>query len=181
MKYRFILPILLLCAFSCVNEKKTSEVKASPEKSEYFVEQFADSKILRYKVPSFKELSLRQKQLVYYLSEAGMSGRDIMYDQNYRHNLKIRRALEAVYQNYEGDKTTDDWKNFEIYLKRIWFASGIHHHYGNDKFEPGFSQDYFKTMLSETGDSLSDDSMSAILDPNISPKKIYKIDKDKNV
>ena len=116
----------------------------------FFSEQFADLKILRYQVPGFDELTLDQKKLVYYLSEAGLSGRDIMYDQNYRHNISIRTALEKIYTDYNGDKSSDNWKKFEIYLKRIWFSNGIHHHYSNDKFEPGFSSEFLKKLLEQS-------------------------------
>ncbi|MFZ3274571.1 MAG: dihydrofolate reductase, partial [Lutibacter sp.] len=153
MKIKYFLPMLLTASifFSCADQKK--EEKPKSEVSTEFkteVEQFADVKILRYQIPGFENLTLNQKKLVYYLSQAGMFGRDIMYDQNYRHNLIIRRALENVYQNYTGDKTTEDWKNFETYLKRVWFSNGIHHHYSNDKFKPDFSKEYFDTLLKET-------------------------------
>ncbi len=173
MKRNYIFPVLLVAAlmFSCSKEKKEVIEKETPPKFEYFVEQFADIKILRYQVPSFKELSLKQKQLVYYLSEAGMSGRDIMYDQNYRYNLTIRRSLEAIYQGYTGDKTTESWKDFEIYLKRIWFANGIHHDYANDKFEPGFSREYFDSLLKETNTELRGDAYEVIFN-DVDSKKV---------
>jgi len=120
----------------------------------FFSEQFADLKILRYQVPGFDELNLNQKKLVYYLSQAGLSGRDIMYDQNYRHNISIRTALEKIYTDYNGDKSSDNWKEFEIYLKRIWFSNGIHHHYSNDKFEPGFSSEFLEKLLKQSKVSL---------------------------
>ena len=132
---------LVAVVFSC----------AKPTKKEsnfnFFSEQFSDVQVLRYQIPGFENLILDQKKLVYYLTEAGLAGRDIMYDQNYRHNLSIRRALENIYLNYDGDKSSENWKNFEIYLKRIWFANGIHHHYSNDKFKPNFSQDYLNKLL----------------------------------
>ena len=92
------------------------------------LEQFADLKVIQYEIPGFEQLSLKQKKLVYYLSQAGLEGRDIMYDQNYRHNLSIRIAFENIYQNYTDDKTTALWGHFENYLKRLWFSNGIHHH-----------------------------------------------------
>jgi len=124
LKHTLVLFLTTLLFISCAKENKSKD-----EKFKYLTEQFADVKILRYKVSGFDKLSLKQKELVYYLTQAGLAGRDIMYDQNYRYNLKIRRALERIYKNYDGDKTTQDWKNFEIYLKRIWFSNGIHHHY----------------------------------------------------
>ena len=102
---------------------------------------------MRYKVPGFEELTLKQKELIYYLTEAALEGRDILFDQNGKYNLRIRRMLEAVYTNYQGDKTTPDFKNMEVYLKRVWFSNGIHHHYGTEKFVPNFSQDFLKQAV----------------------------------
>ncbi|MFV0468066.1 MAG: dipeptidyl-peptidase 3 family protein, partial [Dysgonomonas sp.] len=113
----------------------------------YEVDTFADLQILRYKVPEFESLTLQQKEMIYYLSQAAIEGRDILFDQNGRYNLAIRRTLEAIYQNYKGDKNTDDYKSFEVYLKRVWFSNGIHHHYGEEKFLPGFSKDFFATQV----------------------------------
>lgn len=113
---------------------------------QYSVDRFADIEILRYKVNNFDELTLDQKLLVYYLSEAALEGRDILFDQNHRNNLTIRRLLEAVYLNYDADKSSDDFKNFEVYLKRVWMSNGIHHHYSEDKLAPGFSEDFLKTV-----------------------------------
>ena len=110
----------------------------------YIVDQFADIQVLRYQVPGFDALSLRQKQLLYHLSEAALMGRDILYDQNCRYNLIIRKTLETIYRNYSGDKGAADFKAFEVYLKRVWFANGIHHHYAEDKFVPGFSEEFFE-------------------------------------
>ncbi|WP_108822829.1 dihydrofolate reductase [Dysgonomonas sp. Marseille-P4361] len=115
----------------------------APTDFKYEVDEFADLQILRYYVPGFKNLSLQQKELVYYLSMAALEGRDILFDQNNKYNLAIRRTLEAIYTNYKGDKNTEDYKAFEVYLKRVWFSSGIHHHYSQDKFLPQFSQQFF--------------------------------------
>ena len=135
---------------------KTNPVKITEKAPfEYVAEQFADIKVLRYQIPGWENLTLKEQKLVYYLTQAGYSGRDIAWDQHYKYNLKIRKALENIYQNYRGDKTTEDWKNFEIYLKRVWFASGIHHHYSNDKINPDFSKDYFTTLMKATKTSLS--------------------------
>ena len=149
--------ILLFFIFSFLSCTNLNESKFS-----YFSEQFADLKILRYQIPGFENLSLDQKKLVYYLTEAGLSGRDIMYDQNYRHNLKIRRALENIHISYQGDKNNDQWKAFEIYLKRIWFSNGIHHHYSNDKFIPGFSSEYLQELLAETNIKLEKEVFNII-------------------
>ena len=135
---------------------KTNTVKTAEKAPfEYVVEQFSDIKVLRYQIPGWENLTLKEQKLVYYLTQAGYSGRDIVWDQHYKHNLKIRKALENMYQNYKGNKTTEDWKNFEIYLKRVWFANGIHHHYSNDKIKPGFSKGYFTTLMKATKTSLS--------------------------
>ena len=182
MKIKYFLAAFLVAGllFSCQEKKQepvVEEVKSEKQDFEYLAEQFADLKILRYQIPGFDQLSLKQKKYVYYLTQAGLSGRDIMYDQNYRHNLKIRRALEQIYQSYEGDKTSDDWKNFEVYLKRIWFSNGIHHHYANDKFEPGFSKAYLQGLLDETGTELSGEAFEVIFNEadgkkvNLDPKK----------
>ncbi|MFD0964079.1 dipeptidyl-peptidase 3 family protein [Pseudofulvibacter geojedonensis] len=128
----------------------------------YNVGKFADIKVLRYQIPGFNELSLKEQKLVYYLTQAGLEGRDIMWDQNYRHNLTIRKALESVYNNFSGDKTTNDWMAFEEYLKRVWFSNGIHHHYSNDKLQPEFSSDYLKTLLAETNTILEGEAFDVI-------------------
>jgi len=166
-----IFTTLVLCGLlfaSCNDNQKDSQ--ASPEVAQtevaddfnYVVEQFADVRILRYQVPGWDKLTLKEQELVYYLVQSGLEGRDIIYDQNYRHNLKIRRALENVYATYEGDKNTDDWKNFETYLKQIWFANGIHHHYSKDKLKPNFSANYLNTLLAETNTTLTGEAFDVI-------------------
>jgi dipeptidyl-peptidase-3 len=117
---------------------------------QYQTEQFADIKILRYQVPGFEELSLRQKELIYYLSEAARCGRDMMFDQNNKYNLRIRRTLEAILKSYDGDRESEEFKAFLVYTKRVWFSNGIHHHYSMDKFMPEFSEEYFGELLSNT-------------------------------
>lgn len=153
------------------------------EEFSYIVDQFADLQILRYKVPGFENLSLRQKQLLYHLSEAALMGRDILFDQNGRHNLVIRRTLEAVYQYGTVDKSSADYQAFEVYLKRVWFANGIHHHYGEDKFIPGFSEAFFDAAVrsvdvsllplkaGETVDTLLARLKPVIFDPTVMPKR----------
>ena len=111
---------------------------------DYTVEQFADLQLLRYKVHGFEELPLKQKELVYYLHEAALQGRDILFDQNGKYNLIIRQMLETVYQDYQGDRADTNFVNMETYLKRVWFSNGIHHHYASDKFVPGFTPEFFK-------------------------------------
>jgi len=130
-------------------------------------EQFADLKIIRYQIPGWDQLSDRQQALVYCLNMAGLSGRDIMYDQNNRYNLRIRRLLEDIYVNYEGDRKTTGWQAFEVYLKRIWFSNGIHHHYANTKHQPGFGEGYFNHLLSATGNEINDELRAVIFDPQV--------------
>ena len=138
---------IIALSFNSSEEKKKTEEK---DPFRYLTEQFSDSRILRYQVPGFDSLNLNQKKLVYFLSQAALCGRDIIYDQNYKHNLLIRKTLEAIYENYSGDRTSDDFKKFEVYLKRVWFSNGIHHHYSTEKFLPEFSADYFKTLINGT-------------------------------
>jgi dipeptidyl-peptidase-3 len=152
-------------------EKTTDVNKKDNAAFEYLVEQFSDIKVLRYQIPGWEDLTLKEQKLVYYLTQAGTSGRDIMWDQNYRYNLKIRKALEHVYQNYKGDKSTKDWANFEIYLKRVWFSNGIHHHYSNEKIKPDFSEAYFAVLMKETKTELAA-SIVAILFNDIDSKKV---------
>ena len=138
----------------------------------YYPERFADKKILRYKTPSFEALSLQQKKLVYYLVQAGLSGRDIIYDQNYRHNLAIRHAIDKIVGEYQGDRNTEEWKQFLLYAKQVWFANGIHHHYSNDKFVPGFSQAYLEGLMGAVGASLEPEALRAIFDPAFDARKV---------
>ena len=168
MKLKIILAIALtsIVLLSCDKAKsdKLTETKVNENISvfNYNVEQFADIKILRYQIPGWDQLSLKEQSLVYYLTQAGLAGRDIMWDQNYRHNLKIRKALENVYTNFSGDKSSENWNAFETYLKRIWFSNGIHHHYSNDKLKPEFSSDYLKEILAETNTVLEGEAFDVI-------------------
>ncbi|GAA4953677.1 dihydrofolate reductase [Algibacter agarivorans] len=177
MKLKSILNLVLISTIllSCGHDKSEKKIEemASKETSgfNYNVEQFADVKILRYQIPGWEALTLKEQKLVYYLTQAGLSGRDIMWDQNYRHNLKIRKALEHVYANYSGDKTSDDWSAFETYLKRVWFSNGIHHHYSNDKIKPVFSSDYLKALLSETKTVLEGEAFNVIFN-DVDSKKV---------
>ena len=135
-------------------------------------EQFADLKIIRYQIPGWDNLSANQQALVYCLNMAGLSGRDIMYDQNNRYNLRIRRLLESVYIGFEGDRSTAEWEAFEVYLKRIWFSNGIHHHYANTKIQPGFSEAYFDTLLAAVGGEASSELRAVMFDPSVEAKKV---------
>lgn len=153
-----LLALASVLLFSCTAQQNTTSTSTTQEQSaqtgQNSVDRFADIEVLRYDVPGWNDLTLKEKEYVYYLSQAGYAGRDISYDQNYKHNLAIRRALEHVYQNYSGNKTTQDWQSFEIYLKRIWFANGIHHHYSNEKMKPAFTRAYFDQLLKESNTPL---------------------------
>ncbi len=170
MKFKVFIATFLIAGmmWSCKTETAEKEgfkedlIEISNDDFPFMLEQFADLKILRYQIPGWEELTLKEQKLVYYLVEAGLSGRDIMWNMNYRHNLKIRNALENVYTDYEGKKETDEWKAFEVYLKRVWFSNGIHHHYSNDKIRPEFSQDYLKTLLAETNTTLEGEAFDVI-------------------
>ncbi len=154
----------------------------------YTVEQFADLQILRYRVPGFEQLSLRRKQLVYYLSQAALEGRDILFDQNGKFNLQIRRLLEAVYTSFKGDRTTEQFRALEVYLKRVWFSNGIHHHYACDKFVPAFTAAYLEEVIKslpeevlpleegETRQAMCDKLFPVIFDPSIMPKRVNQAD-----
>ncbi|MHC1707552.1 MAG: dihydrofolate reductase [Bacteroidales bacterium] len=160
------------------------EKKAEEKDFKYLVEQFADLKVMRYQVPGFDSLTADQKKLIYYLSQAALCGRDIIWDQNYKYNLPVRKTLENIYTTYSGDKTTEEWKNFEIYLKRVWFSNGIHHHYASEKFIPDFSREYFTDLVKksdqsgfpvkegETLDQMMVVLLPVIFDSTIAPKKV---------
>ena len=138
----------------------------------YTVDKFYDLEILRYQVPEFDSLTLQQKTLVYHLTEAALQGRDILYDQNGRYNLRIRRALEALYTQYKGDKKSEEFLNFEKYLKRVWFANGIHHHYASDKFQPEFTQEWFVAACAEAGVTYDEAILPVMFDPTVMPKSL---------
>ncbi|MDA3892657.1 MAG: dihydrofolate reductase [Salinivirgaceae bacterium] len=158
----------------------------------YLLEQFADLKIMRFKVPGFESLKPKQKELIYYLSEAALCGRDILFDQNYKHNLSVRRTNEAILNSFSGDKSTPDFKEFEVYAKRVWFSNGIHHHYSTDKFFPKLSQDIYAEYLSncneqqlpllhnETVEQFTERIIPIIFEPQIGSKKIV-LDASKDI
>ena len=181
MKKQLIACAAFALLTACSGSKTTT---AEADKFDYTVEQFADLQILRYRVPGFENLSLQQKELVYYLTEAALQGRDILFDQNGKYNLRIRRTLEAVYTGYKGDKNTPDFKAMEVYLKRVWFSNGIHHHYGSEKFVPGFAPEFFKEAVlsvdtstlplaeGQTVEQLCDELSPVIFDPTVMPKRV---------
>ena len=153
MNYKLNMKLFMssaLIAGAMVSCAPKSEIPAEEASLPWSVDRFADIEVLRYEVPAFESLNLQQKQLVYYLTEAAQWGRDILWDQNCRYNLQLRRICEAIYQNYKGDRESADWKAFEQYMKQIWFANGIHHHYSNAKFIPGFSQEWAMNQAMQT-------------------------------
>lgn len=147
MKHKIkILAMATILMTACGTE---SEKQEATEEFNYHVDRFADIEVLRYQVPGFEELSLQQKKLIYYLSQAAIEGRDILYDQNNKYNLTIRKTLEALFLNYSGDRQNKEFEGIITYLKRVWFSNGIHHHYATDKFEPEFSKAYFEMVVRE--------------------------------
>lgn len=183
LKY-FVVLFISVSLFNCQSKKEeTSDMNQNGE-FKYQTEQFADLAILRYKVPGFEELTLKEKELLYYLSQAALSGRDIFYDQNYKHNLKIRRTLEAIVNSYTGERDDDSFQKFIVYTKRVWFSNGIHHHYSTDKILPEFSREYFTNLINnsdenllpldagETNEKLIAKLLPIIFDPNVDAKRI---------
>ena len=190
MNVKSVLVLAVLCfglVFTAAGCKKQEPAPApaaaaAPE-FQWQIDQFADLRILRYQVPGFETLTPRQKELVYYLSEAAVCGRDIMIDENYKHNLKIIRTLDAVVRGYKGDRSDPRWAEFMTYAKRVWFSNGIHHHYSNDKFVPGFDAAYFAALVKGSegvtfplAEGQSVDDLVAFLtptlfDPAVAPKK----------
>ncbi|MDH7511756.1 MAG: hypothetical protein QHH14_02290 [Clostridiales bacterium] len=173
---------LLILATGC--KKTRTQPEAAAQEFKWQVDQFADLRILRYQVPGFDNLPLSQKELIYYLGQAALCGRDIITDQNYKHNLTIRQTLDAIVEGYKGDQTDPQWEKFMIYTKRVWFSNGIHHHYSTDKFLPEFTPDYFARLVKESdgvqfplveGQTLDD--LIAFLrpilfDPSVDAKKV---------
>ena len=182
MKQLALLLIMIgLITASCNQEQKKTEPQ---QEFKFLLEQFADLKIMRYQVPGFDELTLQQKELVYYLSQAALAGRDILFDQNYKYNLAIRRTLENIAENYKGNRESDEFKKFMVYTKRVWFSNGIHHHYSKDKFFPEITPAYFESLMRETTggsfplregqdlESFIAEIVPVIFNPNIAPKAV---------
>lgn len=174
---------MALVSVSCSSDKKTETAEFN-----YKVDRFADIEILRYKVTDFENLTPKQKELVYYLTEAALYGRDILTDQNGKYNLAIRTTLEEIYKNFNGDKESADYKGFVEYLKQVWFANGIHHHYSTDKFVPKFSQEFFKAEVAklapeslplaegQTVDAFVAELVPVIFDPTVMAKRVNQAD-----
>ena len=166
------IPLFVACGGNNDDYVATKVDSVAVDTFEWEAEQFADVRVLRYQIPGWEQLTLQQKQLCYYLNMAGLAGRDIMWDQNYRHNLKIRRALEAVLRNYKGERSGADWENFLLYAKQVFFSNGIHHHYSNDKHTPAFGRPYFEGLLTQSGATLAKEVVDVIFDPTLDAKKV---------
>lgn len=181
-----LLVIILIFMFSHTSckIKQISVAQDSASEFAFLIEQFADLKIMRYQVPGFERLTVKQRELLYYLSQAALCGRDIIFDQNGKYNLAIRRTLENIYQTYSGEREGSDWLAFEVYLKRVWFSNGIYHHYASEKFLPSFSQKYFRDLVAKSKqlgfpvrqgqnvEMLINELTPVIFDPQILPKKV---------
>ena len=170
--------LTMFISLSALGAGGTMTATAQTDDFKYTNEQFADIQMLRYKVEGFEKLSLRQKTLIYHLSEAALAGRDILFDQNGRYNLRIRDLLETVYRDYKGDRKSKDFQALTLYLKRVWFSAGIHHHYGNEKFEPGFSEQWLRTTLAGLNYKSDDEVLEAMFNPNILKMRVNQKDGD---
>lgn len=174
--FLFSLSMLAILTLSSCGNQSTSEAQTS---FDYNVDQFADIKILRYQISGFDDLTLKEQKLVYFMTQAGLEGRDIMWAQNYRHNLEIRDALEKIYKDFPGARTGEQWTAFDTYLKRLWFSNGIHHHYSNDKIMPEFSAKYLKELLAESGATLEGEAFEVIF--NDKDDKKVNLSKDADI
>ncbi|HQW86567.1 MAG TPA: dihydrofolate reductase [Flavobacteriales bacterium] len=179
MKTVHALPLLLLPILTAFHDggpeargRTATPIAAAPDSFIWQTDQFADVRILRYQVPGWEQLSLQQKQLAYYLNMAGLAGRDILWDQNHRHNLQVRRALERILRDHKGERTGADWDHFLTYAKQVFFSNGIHHHYSNDKHEPAFSRGYFEGLLKGCGATLPAEVLTTMFDPAVAAKKV---------
>lgn len=172
----FLLAVVACGGPDTLDIKTANDIDVSADSSdfEYTADQFGDVRIIRYKIPGWDALSLQEKQLCYHLVESGLYGRDIMYAMNHKHNLAIRKALEKIVGDFDGDRSGADWDAFMEYAKRFWFSNGIHHHYSYNKFIPGFDQAYFKMLLAEVDHEVSEEVLSTMFDPNVEAKKVSK-------
>ena len=170
----FSTSLLVSCGKSVADSNKV--IRKVPNAKQ--VDRFADIQVIRYDIEGFDKLTLSQKKLVYYLAQAGLSGRDIIYDQNNEFNIEIRHCLESIVENYKGEKESDNWYNFITYAKRVWFSNGIHHHYGMDKIIPEFSKEYFAELVTSTKSTISKEAISVMFDLN---KAMKRKDKNSNV
>ena len=176
----------ILISMAMLSSLAVTASAAEDKNFDYHVDRFADIEVLRYEVPEFNDLTLNQKLMIYYLSEAAQAGRDIIWDQNGRYNLKIRKVLESIFNSYKGDKENKDYKAFEKYLKQVWFGNGIHHHYSTDKFTPEFSREFFEAQFDalpvsllplsgdETAADLKAELIPVIFDPSVMAKRVFQ-------
>ena len=163
-------------------EEQTAEQTQPKEEFKYLVDEFADLRIMRYQIPDWDQLTLQQKSYVYYLGEAAKCGRDILADQNFKYNLVVRKTIEAVLNSYQGDRESEDFQNFVVYAKRVFFSNGIHHHYAEDKFFPEVSEAYFADLVKSCDPNLlplnegeTVDKFIAFLTPVVFDKELYKM------
>ena len=170
--------LTMFISLSALGAAGALSATAQTDDFKYTNEQFADIQMLRYKVEGFEQLSLRQKTLIYHLSEAALAGRDILFDQNGRYNLRIRDLLETVYRDYKGDRKSKDFQGLTLYLKRVWFSAGIHHHYGNEKFVPEFSEKWLRTTLASLNYKVEDEVLDAMFNPNTFKMRVNQKDGD---
>ena len=170
--------LTMFISLSALGAAGALSATAQTDDFKYTNEQFADIQMLRYKVEGFEQLSLRQKTLIYHLSEAALAGRDILFDQNGRYNLRIRDLLETVYRDYKGDRKSKDFQGLTLYLKRVWFSAGIHHHYGNEKFIPEFSEKWLRTTLASLNYKVEDEVLDAMFNPNTFKMRVNQKDGD---
>ena len=160
---------LASAAVSCGNGAQTQQ----GEDFKYLIDEFADIKIMRYRIPGWEDLTLQQKEYVYHLGEAAKYGRDILWDQHCRYNLPVRKVLEKILENYKGDRECKDFQDFTVYAKRVFFSNGIHHHYAEDKFFPDCPQEYFRSLMEASGCDMSSAGMllKVIYDPAVCPQR----------
>lgn len=192
MKKMIMFTAMIACLFAATDNVKAQKERKEEKEFKYVIDEFADAKVMRYQVPAWEELTLKQQEYLYYLSEAAKCGRDILWDQNYKYNLTVRRTLENIFASYNGKREGKDWDNFVVYSKRVFFSNGIHHHYAEDKIMPLFNKKYFETLISGSspkgfptnkGENIKDFALrisDIILNPNIAPKR-KETDKGKDI
>ncbi|MDO5759699.1 MAG: dihydrofolate reductase, partial [Bacteroidota bacterium] len=169
--------LIMIGISSILSVESMAQQQTQEENFKYILDEFADCKVMRYQLPDWDSLTLKQKQYIYCLSEATLWGRDIYFDQNYKHNLLIRKALEYILNNYKGEKNTKEYKDFEVYAKRFFFSNGMHHHYGEKKFYPDCSKSYFSSLLDNYKDK--EFILEQIYNENIAPiRRDNSTDKD---
>ena len=176
MKRVLFIGALAAIALSSCNPQEEMHTETDHSDFQWQVDRFADIKVLRYQIPSWDDLTPQQRIYAYHLTQAGLAGRDIMWDCNYRHNLEIRRALEAIISSESVDQASAEYADFEVYAKRVFFANGIHHHYSNMKFAADFDPDWFLQTLADLGIELSEEAQRAIFDPSFDAKKVNRAD-----